>query len=73
MGTLSGRRVLVTGGEGFIGSHLVERLVHDGAEVRALVYYNSFGRWGWLDSLPGEVLEAIEFLPTDVRDIRRVD
>ena len=43
----SGRRVLVTGGEGFIGSHLVERLVHEGARVTALVYYNSFGRWGW--------------------------
>jgi NAD dependent epimerase/dehydratase len=73
MGNLSGRRVLVTGGEGFIGSHLVERLVHDGAEVRALVYYNSFGRWGWLDTLDEDVRDAIEVLPGDVRDSRRVD
>jgi NAD dependent epimerase/dehydratase len=73
MGNLSGRRVLVTGGEGFIGSHLVERLVHDGAEVRTLVYYNSFGRWGWLDSLPQDVQDAVEVLPGDVRDSRRVD
>ena len=73
MGNLSGRRVLVTGGEGFIGSHLVERLVYDGAEVRALVYYNSFGRWGWLDTLDEDVRDAIEVLPGDVRDSRRVD
>jgi NAD dependent epimerase/dehydratase len=65
--------VLVTGGEGFIGSHLVERLVQDGAQVRALVYYNSFGRWGWLDSLDADVQDAVEVLPGDVRDGRRVD
>ncbi len=73
MGTWSTRRVLVTGGEGFIGSHLVERLVRDGAQVRVLAYYNSFGRWGWLDSLPDATREAIEILPGDVRDGRRVD
>jgi NAD dependent epimerase/dehydratase len=73
MGNLSGRRVLVTGGEGFIGSHLVERLVDDGADVRALVYYNSFGRWGWLDTLDADVRDAVEVLPGDVRDSRRVD
>lgn len=73
MAGLSGTRVVVTGGEGFIGSHLVERLVHEGATVRVLVYYNSFGRWGWLDTLPAEVRDAIEVLPGDVRDSRRVD
>lgn len=73
MAGLSGARVLVTGGEGFIGSHLVERLLREGATVRTLVYYNSFGRWGWLDSLPAEVRDAIEVLPGDVRDSRRVD
>ncbi len=73
MGTWSGRRVLVTGGEGFIGSHLVERLVSDGAEVRALVYYNSFGRWGWFDDMAADVRDAVEILPGDVRDGRRVD
>jgi NAD dependent epimerase/dehydratase len=65
----SGRRVLVTGGEGFIGSHLVERLVREGAEVRTLVQYNAFGRFGWLDpAVHGEV----RVLPGDVRDPGRV-
>ena len=69
----SGRRVLVTGGEGFIGSHLVERLVREGARVTALVYYNSFGRWGWFDSMSASVTDEVEILPGDVRDARRVD
>jgi NAD dependent epimerase/dehydratase len=65
----SGRRVLVTGGEGFIGSHLVERLVHEGAEVRTLVQYNAFGRFGWLDpAVHGDV----HVIPGDVRDPGRV-
>ena len=45
---LSNKRVLVTGAGGFIGSHLVERLLRDGASVKALVRYNSSGSWGWL-------------------------
>ena len=65
MGTWSGRRVTVTGGEGFIGSHLVERLVRDGADVTALVYYNSFGRWGWLDGFDPEIRDAVHVLPGD--------
>ena len=62
------RRVLVTGGEGFIGSHLVDRLLAEGAEVRALVHYNPFGRWGWLQDKAGDV----EILAGDVRDADRV-
>jgi nucleoside-diphosphate-sugar epimerase len=46
--TWADRSVLVTGAEGFIGSHLVDQLLHEGARVRALVHYNPFGRWGWL-------------------------
>jgi NAD dependent epimerase/dehydratase len=61
-------RVLVTGGEGFIGSHLVERLVRDGVEVRVLAYYNAFGQRGWLDDVKGD----IEILFGDVRDSDRV-
>jgi NAD dependent epimerase/dehydratase len=64
----SGRRVLVTGAEGFIGSHLAEELLAAGAEVRALVHYNPFGRWGWLHEHAGDV----EILAGDVRDAERV-
>ena len=64
----SGQKVLVTGGEGFIGSHLVEGLLDAGAEVRVLSYYNAFGNRGWLDSLDLDV----EVLPGDVRDADRV-
>ncbi|MEY2478156.1 MAG: hypothetical protein QOG87_3471 [Actinomycetota bacterium] len=64
----SGRKVLVTGGEGFIGSHLVEALLDAGAEVRVLSYYNAFGNRGWLDALDLDV----EVLPGDVRDADRV-
>lgn len=66
----SGKRVLVTGGEGFIGSHLVEALVREGADVSALAYYNAFGRWGWLDG--SEVAADIRIVPGDVRDCQRV-
>lgn len=66
--SLRGRRVLVTGADGFIGSHLVERLVRDGARVRAFVFYNSFDSWGWLDHAAPAVREAIEVVAGDVRD-----
>ena len=68
MGSWERRRVLVTGGEGFIGSHLVDRLLAEGADVRALVHYNPFGRWGWLQEKAGDV----EILAGDVRDADRV-
>ena len=66
------KTVLVTGAEGFIGSHLTERLVQEGARVRAFVHYSPFHRWGWLDSLDAELLERIEVFSGDVRDPHRV-
>jgi dTDP-glucose 4,6-dehydratase len=62
------QKILVTGADGFIGSHLTEALVNAGYQVKAFVYYNSFNRWGWLDSLPKEVLEKIEIFSGDIRD-----
>lgn len=61
-------KVLVTGADGFIGSHLVERLLKEGKTVRAFVYYNSFNHWGWLDSLSKEKLREIEIFIGDIRD-----
>jgi NAD dependent epimerase/dehydratase len=61
-------RVAVTGADGFIGSHLVERLVADGHRVRAMAQYNSLGRWGWLDSLDARTMARVEVLAGDVRD-----
>ena len=61
-------KVLVTGADGFIGSHLTEALVHAGHEVRALSQYNSINSNGWLDSLPEDVLEEVDIVPGDVRD-----
>ena len=69
MATWSGRKVCVTGGEGFIGSTLVERLVREGASVRALTLYDPFGGAGWLDP---SVHTSVEVLPGDVRDAERV-
>jgi NAD dependent epimerase/dehydratase len=66
--TLKNRKVLVTGADGFIGSHLVEELVKAGARVRAFVYYNSFNSCGWLDTLPKEVFESLEIFSGDIRD-----
>ena len=61
-------KVLITGADGFIGSHLVELMLEKGYDVRAFVQYNSFGTWGWLDSFSKDKLNAIEVFPGDVRD-----
>lgn len=62
----------VTGAEGFIGSHLVELLVREGQRVRAMVQYNSFGSWGWLDTLAPDVLAEVDVVLGDVRDAASV-
>lgn len=63
---LRNKRVLVTGADGFIGSHLVEMLVQKGSKVKALSYYNSFNNWGWLENI--DCLDDIEVVSGDVRD-----
>ena len=65
---LSGKKVLVTGSDGFIGSHLTEELVRLGCHVRAFTFYNSFNSWGWLDHSPIEIRKNIEVIAGDVRD-----
>ncbi len=62
------KRVLVTGADGFIGSHLTELLVEKGYQVRAFTYYNSFSTWGWLDTLSPDIMREIEIFSGDIRD-----
>lgn len=62
------KKVLVTGADGFIGSHLTEELVIRGYDVKAFVYYNSFNTWGWLDTLPEEMMKQVEVFSGDIRD-----
>lgn len=66
--SLKSKKVLVTGADGFIGSHLTEHLVKLGADVRAFVFYNSFNSWGWLDESDDATKRAIEIFAGDVRD-----
>ena len=66
------RSVLITGADGFIGSHLTELLVREGYDVRAFVFYNSFNSWGWLDHCAEDVKEQFEVFAGDVRDPHRV-
>ena len=61
-------KVVLTGADGFIGSHLAEELVRDGHDVRALVVYNSLDSWGWLDTVSPEIVSQIEVVPGDIRD-----
>ncbi|TIU15682.1 MAG: SDR family NAD(P)-dependent oxidoreductase, partial [Mesorhizobium sp.] len=63
-----GRKVLVTGADGFIGSHLTEALVRSGADVTALALYNSFDSHGWLDDLPATIRSQLNLVRGDVRD-----
>ncbi len=66
------KQVAVTGADGFIGSHLVEALVESGNTVSAMVQYNSFNSWGWLDTLTPEVMDHVHVHAGDVRDLRSV-
>lgn len=65
---LAGKKVLVTGADGFIGSHLVEALLNEGCHVKAFCFYNSFNSWGWIDVLDEEVKNKIEVFSGDIRD-----
>lgn len=65
---LENKQVLITGSDGFIGSHLVERFLEEKCKIRAFVYYNSFNSWGWLDTFSKEQLDKIEVFPGDIRD-----
>ncbi len=62
------RKVLITGADGFIGSHLTEELVRKGYDVRAFVQYNSFSSWGWLDKIDSDIKNKLEVFSGDIRD-----
>lgn len=62
------KKVLITGADGFIGSHLTEHLIRQGYDVRAFVLYNSFNSWGWLDSSPPEIKNELDVFTGDIRD-----
>lgn len=66
---IEGQKVLVTGSEGFIGSHLTEELVRMGADVTALVQYNSFNNWGWIETFDKDIKESLKVVTGDVREI----
>ena len=70
---LSNNKILVTGADGFIGSHLVEKLMNLGCAVKVFVYYNSFGTWGWLDYLPQHIQNNLEVVMGDIRDPHGVE
>lgn len=70
--SLKGKTVLVTGADGFIGSHLVEELIKYDCKIRAFVFYNSFNSWGWLDTLSPDLLAKIDVFCGDIRDLNGV-
>lgn len=65
---LRGKKVFITGSEGFIGSHLTERLVELGANVTALVQYNSFNNWGWIDTFDRNIMNSLNIITGDIRE-----
>lgn len=65
---LKNKKILVTGADGFIGSHLTETLMKRGLDVRAFVYYNSFGSWGWLDHVSADIKSSLDIFAGDIRD-----
>ena len=65
---LNGKKILITGADGFIGSHLIEILLKKSCHLKAFVYYNSFNSWGWLDTLSKETLKGVEIVTGDIRD-----
>ena len=67
MNKISGK-ILVTGADGFIGSHLVEALISEGCDVRALVFYNPFNSWGWLDTICEDYKKELDVVAGDIRD-----
>ena len=66
------KKILITGSEGFIGSHLVEKLLEAGCDVRAFVYYNFSNSWGWLDTLSKDKLSKIEIITGNIKDPNNV-
>lgn len=65
---LKNKKILITGADGFIGSHLTEELIKSGCNVRAFILYNSFNSWGWLDHSEIDIKKSIEIFVGDIRD-----